>query len=373
MKSTGKQARLACTAAALAGAVIACAADRPIAFTVPDKQLQALGIQVAPLQRTGDSIGATFPAQVIIPPDREQVVSAPLAGVIVQVLVQLNQPVREGTALVRIASPELGQQQLQLLHAASRADLALQAARREQSLFDEGIIPQRRVQESQAALREGRAALAQARAALRLSGMPVVAIDRIVLSGKLEDTLTLQAPRAGLITRLEAKPGQRVEPAAALAHVAQTDKLSLDIQVPATDVSRWKPGARLKVQGREALARVVSSSPLVTPGSQTVAIRAEIEAGVNSLRAGESVAVEMPGGATAGWELPLAAVAHDGAQAFVFVKTQQGFEGRPVIVVASAGQKVSVQGALAGGEQVAVTGVVALKGAWLAEKDKGSK
>ena len=308
---SGIQASLACAAIALMGATAAFAAERSVAFTVSDKQLQALGVQVAPLGPVGESIGATFPAQVLIPPDREQVVSSPLAGVVVQVLVKLNQPVREGTPLVRIASPELGQQQLQLMQAAARSGLARQTARRERSLFDEGIIPQRRVQESQAALKEAEAALAQARAALGLSGVPSATIDRIAATGKLEGSVTLHAPRAGLVTHLEARPGQRVEPATTLVMVAQTDKLSLDIQVPAADASRWKPGTKLKVPGREALARVVSSSPVVAPGSQTVAIRAEVEAGSHSLRAGESVAVEMPGAGAAAWELPLAAVAHD--------------------------------------------------------------
>jgi multidrug efflux pump subunit AcrA (membrane-fusion protein) len=58
-------------------------------------------------------------------------------------------------------------------------------------------------------------------------------------------------------------------------------------------------------------------------------------------------------------------VAHDGKQAYVFVRTPDGFEARPVKVVASAGQRTRVQGALKTGEQIAVSGIVAIKGAWL--------
>ena len=46
-----------------------------------------------------------------------------------------------------------------------------------------------------------------------------------------------------------------------------------------------------------------------------------------------------------------------------------GFEGRPVIVVESAGVRLRVEGALTAGEQVATSGVVALKGAWLEAKE----
>ncbi len=358
--------RLAFPIVLLSCTLTAVAAERSNKFPVSDKQMQALGIQIMPLQRQSEQVVVSFPAQVMVGPDQEQVVSAPMAGVVVQLLVQQNQMVRQGTPLLRIAGTEFGQQQLQLLQTASRASLARQAAQREQSLFSEGIIPQRRVQEAQAALTESEAALAQARAALILSGMDGATINRVAAGGKLESSLTLTAAKAGVVSRLEVKPGQRVEPASSLLHLVQTDKLYLDIQVPADAASRWPPGTRIKLQGREGLGRIVSVSPTATVGSQTVGLRAVIETGASGLRAGESVAVELP--AAAGkdsWDVPLPTVVHDGVQAFLFVRTADGFEARPVTVLARAGQRVQVQGALKPGEQIAVSGVVALKGAWM--------
>jgi multidrug efflux pump subunit AcrA (membrane-fusion protein) len=109
------------------------AADQSVRFAVPNSQIQALGIQTVPLQSQAGAVKASFPAQVVVPPTAEQVVSSPVAGLVVQLLVQQNQGVRSGTPLVRIASPELGQLQLQLLQASARATLARQAARREQA------------------------------------------------------------------------------------------------------------------------------------------------------------------------------------------------------------------------------------------------
>ena len=67
--------------------------------------------------------------------------------------------------------------------------------------------------------------------------------------------------------------------------------------------------------------------------------------------------------------MPLSAVAHDGDQAYLFVRTADGFKARPVKVVVSVGQRVRVQGPVKAGEQIAVSGVVALKGAWLDPKE----
>lgn len=361
----------ACAIAVLcAFATPAQAGDRPARFAVPNGQIQALGITTAPLQSQAESVRASYPAQVVVPPNAEQVISSPVAGLVSQLLVQQNQVVRSGAPLVRIASPEFGQLQLQLLQASSQATLARQAAQREQQLFDEGIIPQRRMQEAQAGLKEGEAALKQAKAALRLTGMPSATIDEITASGNPQESLTLVSQQAGVVSRIEVKPGQRVDSASPLLHVVQTDTLWLEIQVPVADSASWQPGTRLKMQGRDIAARILSASPSVLTGSQTVVLRAVIEGKTGQLRPGEFLTVELPVVAAAGnWDLPLSAVAHDGNQAYVFVRTPDGFEARPVTVVASAGQRVRVQGSIKAGEQVAVSGVVALKGAWLDGKE----
>ena len=348
------------------------AADRPARFVVPNVQIEALGITTVPLQSQAGSVRASFPAQVVIPPNAEQVISSPVAGLVSQLLVQQNQVVRSGAPLVRIASPEFGQLQLQLLQASSRATLAQQAAQREQQLFDEGIIPQRRVQEAQAGLKEAEAALKQAKAALRLTGMSSETIAEIAASGNPQDSMTLVSTQAGIVTEIKVKAGQRVDSASPLLHVVQTDELWLEIQVPVAESASWQPGTRLKVQGRDIVARILSASPTVSAGSQTVVLRAVIKGKTGQVRPGEFLTVELPVMTTAdGWDLPLSAVAHDGNQAYVFVHTADGFEARPVTVAASAGQLVRVQGPIKAGEQIAVSGVVALKGAWLdGEGDK---
>ncbi len=362
------------TAAALCAfalaALAAQAADRPAKFAVASGQLQALGIQTAPLQNQTESVRTSYPAQVVIPPNAEQVVSSPVTGLVSQLLVQPNQMVRAGAPLIRIASPELGQLQLQLLQATARATLARQAAQREQALFDEGIIPQRRVQEAQAALMEGEATLNQARAALRLSGMPAAMIQRIAASGKPQDSITLAATQGGIVTEIAVKPGQRVEAATALLRIAQTDSLWLDIQLPVSESASWPVGTKLKIQGLSVTARILSASQTVSSSSQTVMLRAAIEGKTGQVRPGEFVTVELPVAATQdSWDVPLSAVAHDGDQAYLFVRAADGFEARPVKVVVSAGQRVRVQGPLKAGEQIAVGGVVALKGAWLNPKE----
>lgn len=354
----------------------ALSAERSAMLKVSEAQMQAMGITAQPLQTAGAHVAASFPAQVVVPPGGERIVSAPLTALVEQVFVQPGQLVKAGAPLLRIASAELGQAQMQLAQAAVRARLAQQTLAREQSLFGEGIIPERRVQEAKAALTQAQAEVGQARASLRLIGMPQVAMDKVASAGLAQDGLTLSAPQAGTVTEIAVRPGQRVEASSLLLRLVRSGAVGLEIQVPAAQASAYPVGTTLTVVGANTPAHVVSSSPIVAPGSQTSTLRAAVDdpRALTTLRPGEAVTVQMgfskssSGADTAGtWTIPLPAVAYDGQKAHVFVKTPEGFEARSVQVLSSAGQLVRVQGALKAGDSVAVSGVIALKGAWLKE------
>lgn len=338
-----------------------------VEFPVTEKQIQALGVRLMPLAASGDSSRTVYPANVVLPASSEFVVSAPVEGMINQVLVESGQTVKQGQPLLRLDSPELARLQLELLQAANRAKLTEQTAAREERLFKEGIIPERRQQEAESARRDAAATLSQARAALRVSGMTAPMIERIVRTGKLEDSLTLTARTTGVVTGITTRPGQRVEPASPLLTVAALGKLWLDIQLPPSQAGNIPLNAKVTIPGRDVVARVISIGTVVG-GGQTLTVRARVESGTAQLRAGEFVQVALPLMQSAGaWDLPLSAVARQGDQAYVFVRTAKGFVARPIKVVASAGQQVRVQGGLKAGEQVAVSSVVTLKAAWLGE------
>lgn len=110
-----------CLAVLLTFGSAAHAAERQAKFAVTDKQMQALGIQVAPMQRQAVPVVVRLPAQVVVPPNREQIISALLAGLAVQLFVQQNQVVKQGAPLLRIVSQELGQLQLQVMQTATRS------------------------------------------------------------------------------------------------------------------------------------------------------------------------------------------------------------------------------------------------------------
>lgn len=250
--------------------------------------------------------------------------------------------------------------------------LTRQTEQREQQLFDEGIIAQRRLQEARAAAREADANLAQARSALRLAGMSPAAIEQVAKSGVAQDTVALHATDLGIVTEMDIKPGQRVEAATPLVQIRRTAKLDIEIQLPLSQVAGWAVGASVEVVDHGVSGRVVGICPAVQASSQTSVVRAAINGKPGNLRPGELIMVNLGAvGSSPMWELPQASVVHNGQQAYVFVRTADGFEAHPVTAGNDLGGTVRVTGQFKAGDQLASGGTAALKAAWLAAR--GSK
>ena len=338
-------------------------------FEVSPAQMQSLGVTLLKLERPGPIRGMAYPAKVVLPPSQEQVVSAPVDGVVDRLLVSGQEPVKAGQGLLRLASAEYGELQLKLMEAASKAHLSQLTLARERALFGEGIIPERRVQEAQAAQRSDSARLRQAEAALRLAGADAATLQRVREGGRLDDGPLVRARSGGLVLAVDVKPGQRVKQSDPLVRLANLGELWLEIQVPLDRQALPKVG-EITVSGRDAAAVPLSLGAMASD-NQTLTLRARVTRGAERLRPGEVVQAQVPfAQVEAAWALPLQAIARQDDQAYVFVRSAKGFVATPVTVVASAGPSVQITGDLRPGQEIAAASVVALKAAWLGKSGR---
>ncbi|MCM2311442.1 MAG: efflux RND transporter periplasmic adaptor subunit [Steroidobacteraceae bacterium] len=327
--------------------------------------MQSLGVTLFKLDAPGPIRGMAHAAKVVLPPSQEQVVSAPVDGVVDQLLVADQQAVRAGQPLLRISSPRFGELQLGLIEAANRSRLSAKTLERERQLLAEGIIPERRVLEAEAAAQTDQARLRHAEAALRLAGLDAAAIKGIAEAGALLDTLLIRARGDGVALGIAVKPGQRVQGADSLLRVANLRDLQLEIQMPADrQAPSPSPGSVVRAVDRDVEATTLSVGATVSE-SQTTTLRARVTRGAAALKPGEVIQVQVPFAQNSdGWALPLAAIARQDEQAYVFVRTGKGFVAQPVAIVSSAGQSVQVTGELKAGQEVAVSSVITLRAAW---------
>ena len=173
-------------------------------FSVANEQIQALGIKTSAVQSMKQTVSTRYPGQVVVPPKAEQIVSSPLEGVVVQLLVGEYQAVRKGEPVVRLSSPAMSQLQLQLLQASARATLAqtyfqLRAAERQQALLDASVAAYGRALEltrnRYAAGVAGKADVAQAESQLRSAR--AAALDASLSRSQYEHAIAVLLGLAG--------------------------------------------------------------------------------------------------------------------------------------------------------------------------------
>lgn len=350
-------------------AAAALAAEFPT-LPIAAGQAKALGIETQGLAAAGAELASGLPAQVLVPNEQLRVVAAPLAGLLVQLEAAPGQTVRKGQALARLASPSLLAAERDYLQAAQQAQLAAQAAKRDEQLFDEGIIAESRQQASRSNYRQAAVALAARREELRLAGVSAAGLAALRKNRSLPSELTIVAPIDGIVLEQSAQPGQRVEAAAPLFKIGKLSPLWLEIQTPAALAAHLREGLPVRVASVGAGGRIINVGRQVGAGNQTVSVRARLDSGIATLSPGQMVeaSIDIPAD-DKGFRVAQSAIVRVDGKAFVFVAQGDGFQPLPVTVGGQAGEQVLLQSpALKPDTRIAVKGLAALKGAWLGAK-----
>ncbi|HNA81188.1 MAG TPA: efflux RND transporter periplasmic adaptor subunit [Thiobacillaceae bacterium] len=336
-------------------------------FTLSPAQRAALKVSVAPLSAHAGAVTVGLPARVVIPPAQERLVTAPVAGVITELRAAAGDPVRVGQTLAVLRGESLIGAQRELAQAAVQVQLAREGVKRDEALFQEGIIPESRLQAVRAQLALNESALAERRAWLRLMGLSDAAVKAAERGERLADSVALVAPMDGVVMEVPAVVGARVETTAPLLRLARLDPLWLEIQAPAEVAALVKPGQGVSVPGTAAKGSVLAVGRGVSE-AQTVPIRARIDNKDGQLRLNQSVSARLEGVAGARqWRVPVKAIVRQAGQNWVFVERQGGFEPEKIKVLSQSAQQAAIDGPFSGEEKIAVEGVAALKAAWQGE------
>lgn len=336
-------------------------------------QRTALGIEVAPVTTTDAGMSARLPAQVAVPNAQLQVIAAPLDGMVETLLTGEGEQVTAGQSLARMQSPHMLELQSEYLETRARFELAQSIYRRDQQLYNEGIIAERRLLESKANHQELATTLARVRHLLELAGMDDAALNALRADGKLSGSVIVRAPFGGVILKQMVGVGERVAISDPLYQLAQLKPLWLEIHAPLEQAAALQTGQRVQVPDLGLSGTIVAIGRQVHGVDQGVLIRAEIREGAERLRPGQFVQAQLETGAGASLRVPRSAVFRSDAKSYVFVEQLEGFRSVEVQVLHEEPAHLIVLGInpgdLAAGNQVAVAGVAALKAAWLGGRE----
>lgn len=347
-------------------------AENEIALT--QDQINNLGVKTGSLQQVQQIPLLYAPAKITIPPDREYIVTASQAGLISKLNASTGDSVTKGQILAVIDSPELLNLQRQFLKADNDLKLARANYQRDKKLFNEGVISDRRWQETQARYNGYVSETSEARQLLEIAGVSSQAIKKLAATRQLSSQLAIYSPIDGVVLDRLVVAGQRIQILEPLYRIANLETLWVDINIPQEKIGNIKIGDRISINNSAANARIILLGQNVNPQNQTVLARAVIEGRHAGIRAGQSVNTQIvQTSSKPAFKVPDTAVAQSEGRFYIFVRTEGGFSARPVQVLGKKESDSIVSGELRNGQQIAVKGAVALKAKWMGLGEEGEE
>jgi cobalt-zinc-cadmium efflux system membrane fusion protein len=346
------------------------AAENTIAIS--QEYVTNLGIILGKLSPAKQIPLLTAPAKVVIPPEHEYIVSASQAGLITKLNAALGDTVKKGQILAQLNSPDFLSMQRLYLKAVSEMQLSSLSYQRDQKLAAEGVIAERRWQETNSLHNTFVSEVNEHKQLLEIAGMTSDEINKLTKTRQLSSQLNVHAPISGVVMDRMAVAGERMDILAPLYRIANLDELWLEINIPHEHIGQIKVGDQVHIENSPIDAEITLLGQSVNPENQTLLARATIKDSKDlikqhaSVRAGQSINTQIiQASDNAVFRVPNTAIAQNDGLAYIFIRTQNGFTVSSIIVIGKQGDESIISGNLTGNENIAIKGAVALKANWL--------
>lgn len=337
-------------------------ATNEVVIRLDDRQYRAAGIEVTRVEADAGTTQTVLPGTVSVPPQQLRVVAAPAAGLVEALLVGPNESVTAGQPIARLRSTDLLEAQRTYLQALAAEQLAVERLRRDEQMHRERIIAERRLLTTRADHVYARTTLQEREQMLALLGMAEADIHTLRDKRVMAPALVVTAPDDGVVLEIRTTAGERIAAAAPLFSIGRLDPLWITLQMPLAQAAAISPGTRVSIPGTPAQGEVVRLGRSVDPTTQSLSAIVEVTDGAEAIRPGQvvSASVALRPNGTPQWRLPSGAVVRHAGQSWVFIRGQQGFRARPVVVISETASVVSIRANLAPDDQVATRGILSL-------------
>jgi RND family efflux transporter MFP subunit len=223
-----------------------------------------------------------LPLSGSLAPLTQATVKSKVSGVVLETTVQEGMSVAAGQVIARLdaadARARVAQQQATLDEASARLSLAKKNNANSAALLKQNYISQNSYDTTQNSVELAQAAVNAARAQLELA--------RIALN----DTV-IRAPLAGVVSKRFVQAGEKLAPDMPVFSIVNLRELTLEAQVPASDIPRVKVGqeARFKVDGFDGRVfggKVSRINPTTEMGSRAMLVYISVDNADGSLKGG---------------------------------------------------------------------------------------
>lgn len=279
-----------------------------------------------------------------------------VAGKIIRRNVELGQQVKAGTVLAQLDPQDLrlaaDAARAQVAAASTNRDLAAAEYKRYVTLREQNFISGAEVERRETTLKAAQAQLDQAAAQLKAQGNQA-------------GYATLVADVSGVVTAIEAEPGQVVTAGAPVVRIAQDGARDVVFSVPEDKVAAIKPGSdvavRLWAAEASAQGKIREVAASADPVTRTYTVKVSLAAATQP-PLGATVTVVPQALNHAGMQvikLPTSALRQEGKGTAVWVldKATMTVKSQPVVIATADGNEAVIASGLQPGMQVVAAGV----------------
>lgn len=322
---------------------------------IPAAYLAAANIAVEPVASAAVGTEIMAPASVAAVPGSEAVIVSRAAGAVQRIQRRLGDVVRAGDVLAVVDSPDAAAMAAERRVAQAKAELARKTYDREASLFEQGVTPRQEMESAKAALD-----VAQAEA---LRAATVAQSAHLASDGR---SVSVVSPIAGKVTAQSVTLGAYVAQQAELFRVAGSGAVQVEAAVTAADTNRIAAGSGASIvpaNGSPIPAKVQAVTPTVSGSARAATVLVVPVQQTDRLVVGEGVQVRLRTQVSdaASLSVPEDAVQNLDGRDVLFVRTQDGFRVRAVLVGARSGGAAQIISGVQAGEQVATRNAFLIK------------
>jgi membrane fusion protein, multidrug efflux system len=341
--------RLTLAAALIAAAALA-ACSKPEPPQEPVRAVKVMTIGVDTFQSAHE-----FSAEVR--PQVESRLGFRVAGKIIRRQAELGQRVKAGQVLAQLDPRDYqlaaDAARAQVAAATTNRDLAAADFKRYAVLKDQNFISGAELERRETTLKAAQAQLDQAKA-------------QLASQGNQEGYANLVADVSGVVTAVEAEPGQVVTAGTTVVRIAQDGARDAVFSVPEDKVAAIKPGSEVSVRtwsdGRTLQGRVREVAASADPATRTYPVKVAIAASETALPLGATVFVSPNALSMAGApviKLPTSALRKEGQGTAVWVldKSTMTVKSQPIQIATADGNEAVVASGLQPGMVVVSAGV----------------
>jgi RND family efflux transporter MFP subunit len=228
------------------------------------------------------SLAVSLPLSGSLAPLSSATIKSKISGVVEVTTVQEGMAVSAGQVLARIDQADLRarlqQQQAMLDEAQAKLSLALKNEANSQALLKQKFIAQTAYDTTQNAVDLARANVKSTAA--------MVEIARLALNDGI-----IKAPISGVVSKRHVQAGEKLAPDMPVYSIVNLSELTLEAQVPASEIPRVKVGqdVKFKVDGfqqRDFHGKVARINPATEAGSRAMLVYISVRNDDSALRAG---------------------------------------------------------------------------------------